>query len=44
MSREKKPLEFLGDALASLRDFPGEARREAGYQLDRTQTGEAPPH
>jgi len=36
MSREKKPLEFLGDALASLRDFPGEARREAGYQLDRT--------
>jgi phage-related protein len=30
MSREKKPLEFLGDALASLRDFPGEARREAG--------------
>jgi phage-related protein len=44
MSREKKPLEFLGDALASLRDFPGEARREAGYQLDRTQTGEDPTH
>jgi len=34
-----KPLEFIGDALARLRDFPPVARRAAGYQLDRVQRG-----
>ncbi|MHB8989185.1 MAG: type II toxin-antitoxin system RelE/ParE family toxin [Desulfobulbia bacterium] len=29
-----KPLCFLGDSLKSLRDFPEDARQDAGYQLD----------
>lgn len=34
-----KPIAFVGSALDELRDFPEEARREAGYQLDRVQRG-----
>jgi phage-related protein len=34
-----KPLAFVGSALGELRAFPAEARREAGYQLDRVQRG-----
>ena len=34
-----KPIEFAGDLLARLRDFPPTARRAAGYQLDRVQRG-----
>jgi phage-related protein len=34
-----KPIEFTGDSLARLRDFPPTARRAAGYQLDRVQRG-----
>jgi phage-related protein len=34
-----KPLEFRGSALSDLRTFPGAARREAGFQLDRVQRG-----
>jgi phage-related protein len=37
-----KPVEFLGDSLARLRDFPENARRAAGYQLDRVQRGLEP--
>jgi phage-related protein len=37
-----KPVEFIGDSLARLRDFPSTARRAAGYQLDRIQRGLAP--
>jgi phage-related protein len=37
-----KPLRFLGDALKCLRDFPEDARQEAGYQLDQVQRGEQP--
>jgi len=37
-----KPIEFAGDSLARLRDFPGSARRAAGYQLDRAQRGLEP--
>ncbi|WP_141383971.1 type II toxin-antitoxin system RelE/ParE family toxin [Nitrobacter winogradskyi] len=37
-----KPLEFRGSALADLRTFPGAARREAGFQLDRVQRGFEP--
>lgn len=37
-----KPIEFRGDSLDCLREFPSEARREAGFQLDRVQRGLAP--
>ena len=37
-----KPIEFAGDSLARLRDFPTGARRVAGYQLDRVQRGFEP--
>ncbi|MDQ7761382.1 type II toxin-antitoxin system RelE/ParE family toxin [Xanthomonas sontii] len=37
-----KPIEFLGDSLRNLRDFPDDAKREAGYQLDRVQHGLQP--
>jgi phage-related protein len=32
-----KPIEFAGDSLTRLREFPAAARRIAGYQLDRIQ-------
>jgi len=34
-----KLLMFVGTTLTDLRDFPEDARREAGYQLDRVQNG-----
>jgi phage-related protein len=34
-----KPLWFLGNSRKAMREFPAEARREAGYQLDRVQRG-----
>ena len=37
-----KELEFLGDSLKSLRDFPSGARTDAGRQLDRVQRGLQP--
>jgi phage-related protein len=37
-----KPIEFAGDSLARLREFPVSARRTAGYQLDRVQRGLEP--
>jgi phage-related protein len=37
-----KPIEFVGDSLPRLRDFPPAARRAAGYQLDRVQRGLEP--
>lgn len=37
-----KPVEFLGDSLARLRDFPEAARRAAGHQIDRVQRGLEP--
>lgn len=37
-----KPLCFLGDSLKCLRDFPEDARQDAGYQLDKVQHGEQP--
>lgn len=37
-----KPVEFLGDSLDRLREFPGDAKRDAGYQLDRVQHGLQP--
>ncbi|SCX47791.1 type II toxin-antitoxin system RelE/ParE family toxin [Nitrosospira sp. Nsp1] len=37
-----KPVRFLGDSLKFLRDFPEDARHDAGYQLDKVQRGEQP--
>lgn len=37
-----KPIRFLGDSLKRLREFPEEARQDAGYQLDQVQRGKQP--
>ena len=37
-----KPIRFLGDSLKRLREFPDEARQDAGYQLDKVQRGDQP--
>jgi phage-related protein len=37
-----KDLEFLGDSLKALSEFPREARQAAGYQLRRVQDGLLP--
>jgi phage-related protein len=37
-----KLVEWLGDSLARLREFPREAMREAGHQLERVQDGREP--
>ena len=42
MHIQPKPVEFLGNSLSELRDFPLSARREAGYQIDKVQHGEEP--
>ncbi len=36
---EFRPVEFLGDALSRMRDFPESARKEAGVQLHKIQLG-----
>ena len=33
---------FLGDSLKRLREFPDDARQDAGYQLDKVQNGFEP--
>ena len=42
MGSDRKPLEFRGRSLDDLKAFPDEARRDAGYQLDKVQHGEEP--
>lgn len=42
MDEHRRPLEFLGSALADLRAFPDEARSEAGHQISRVQLGLEP--
>jgi len=37
-----KPVRFLGDSLKCLRDFPADARQDAGRQLDLVQRGKQP--
>ncbi len=37
-----KLVRFLGDSLERLRDFPVDARQDAGYQLDKVQRGLMP--
>ena len=34
-----KPVRFLGDSRKALREFPDDARNEAGYQLELVQMG-----
>lgn len=34
-----KAVRFVGDSLDRLREFPLDAKREAGHQLDRVQNG-----
>jgi phage-related protein len=34
-----KPLKFVGSSLDDLRDFPTEARRQSGFELDAVQRG-----
>lgn len=41
-SEEPKEIEFVDTALDDLRAFPDDARRDAGYQLDKVQKGEEP--
>lgn len=37
-----KPIIWFSDSLERIRDFPGEARRVAGHQLNRVQQGRDP--
>jgi phage-related protein len=37
-----KSVRFLGDSLQCLRDFPVDARQDAGYRLDKVQRGLQP--
>ena len=37
-----KPVCFLGNSLECLREFPDDARQDAGYQLDQVQRGRQP--
>lgn len=37
-----KPVTFLGDALKRLRQFPEDAREDAGYQIFLVQQGQQP--
>ena len=37
-----KPVDWLGDSLARLREFPRHAMREAGHQLELVQDGREP--
>ena len=39
---DMKRLEFLGDSLVQLREFPETARKEAGVQLHKVQQGFEP--
>lgn len=39
---QRKPIEFVGDSLSRLRDFPEDARRDAGRELVRVQEGRDP--
>lgn len=37
-----KPVQFLGDSLKRLREFPDDPKHDAGYQLDKVQQGQQP--
>jgi len=37
-----KPIAWVGDSRERLREFPADAMRDAGYQLELVQTGSSP--
>ena len=37
-----KPVRFLGNSLKAIREFPKDARQDAGYQLEKVQDGRTP--
>jgi phage-related protein len=37
-----KAIRFMGNSLECLREFPDDARQDAGYQLDQVQRGKQP--
>jgi len=37
-----KKIQFLGDSLKCLREFPEDTKQDVGYQLDKVQRGERP--
>ncbi|WP_363169431.1 hypothetical protein [uncultured Lamprocystis sp.] len=37
-----KPLRFVGSSLDDLQNFPADARRDAGFELDAVQRGLMP--
>jgi phage-related protein len=37
-----KQIQFMGDSLKRLREFPEDAKHDIGYQLDKVQRGEQP--
>ena len=37
-----KPVRFLGDSLERIREFPEDAKHDAGYQLEQVQRGDQP--
>jgi phage-related protein len=37
-----KPVRFVGNSLECLREFPEDARHDAGYHLEEVQCGEPP--
>ena len=37
-----KSVRFVGNSLERLREFPDDARQDAGYQLEKVQRGEQP--
>ena len=39
---DPKPVTFLGSSRQGIKDFPQEARREAGYAIDALQNGKLP--
>ncbi|BAH55697.1 hypothetical protein ROP_pROB01-01980 (plasmid) [Rhodococcus opacus B4] len=39
MRGNEKPIRWVGSALDDLRDLPGDAQTDLGYQLDRVQQG-----
>ena len=39
---DEKPIEWVPGSREDLRSFPDDARREAGFQLDKVQHGEEP--
>ena len=40
--RNVKPVQFLGDSLKRIREFPRDARQDAGRQIDKVQHGKQP--